>query len=294
LAREGVDIQVQRAATEREEADRAVQEPAKHEADANEGSTIENMFYAWIVDGVRRKDGNAMLLRMLKADVLPVVGAIAVKEVTEHRLRAALRKMVDRSVNRSAVMTYANLVQMFACAHKRQPWRKLMVDGDPMDLIEIDKIVAPGYDMDNYRDRVPAPDEIRELRDWMVRTQDKYDAAPNERVAPQPLEKTTEHGIWIMLLTLCRVGEMSMARWEHVNLTTGEWFFPKANVKDNVADLTVYLSLFSFEQFKALHAGQQGATALHASRLCKREARSVGDSRSEPPRNFERRTVIGY
>lgn len=258
LARDGVDIQVQRdeqrVATEREEAERAALERAKQEADGREGLTIENMFDAWIADGVRRKDGNAMLLRMFNADVLPAVGAIAIKDVTEHHLRAALRKMVDRGVNRSAVMTYANLVQMFAWAHKRQPWRKLMVEGDPMELIEIDKIVAPGYDMDNYRDRVLAPDEIRELRDLMVRMQDDYDAAPNKRVAPQPLEKTTQHAIWIMLSTLCRVGEMSMARWEQVDLIAGEWFIPKANVKDNVADLTVYLSPFSLEQFKALRA----------------------------------------
>lgn len=195
-----------------------------------------------------------MLLRMLKADVLPVVGVIAVKEVTEHHLRAALRKMVDCGVNRSAVMTYANLVQMFAWDHKRQPWRKLMVDGEPMALIEIDKVVAPGYDMEDHRDRVLVPDEISELRDLMLKMQEEYDAAPNKRVAPQPLEKTTQHGIWIMLSMICRVGEMSMARWEHVDLVAGKWFIPKANVKDNVADLTVYLSPFLLDQFKALHA----------------------------------------
>ena len=47
---------------------------------------------------------------------------------------------------------------------------------------------------------------------------------------------------------------MSMARWEHVDLAAGEWFLPKANVKDNVADLTVYLSPFALEQFVELHA----------------------------------------
>nr|WP_229261960.1 tyrosine-type recombinase/integrase [Duganella guangzhouensis] len=45
-----------------------------------------------------------------------------------------------------------------------------------------------------------------------------------------------------------------MARWEHVDLDAGEWFIPKANLKDNVANLTVYLSPFSLEQFKALRA----------------------------------------
>lgn len=230
-----------------------VQKLAAIEAARTLDLTVGDMFNTWITDGVRRKDGNAMLKRMFAVDVLPAIGAIAVKDVTEHHLRAVLRAMVDRGVNRSAVMQRNSLTQMFAWARKRQPWRKLMAEGDPMELIEIEKIVAPEYDMDNYRDRVLAPEEIRELRDLLARMQDQYDAAPNKRLADQPLEKTTQRAIWIMLSTLCRVGEMSKARWEHVDLAAGTWFLPKANVKDNVADLMVYLSPFALEQFAALH-----------------------------------------
>lgn len=233
----------------------------KGEADAAARSTVNidelavnDLFTTWLADGVRRKDGNAMLKRMFEADVLPAIGAIPVKDVTEHHLRAVLRAMVDRGVNRSAVMQRNSLTQMFAWARKRHPWRKLLVEGDPMELIEIEKIVAPEYDMDNYRDRVLSADEIRELRVLLHRMQAEYDEAPNKRLAPQPLEQTTQRGIWIMLSTLCRVGEMSMARWEHVDLVAGEWFLPKANVKDNVADLMVYLSPFALEQFKQLYA----------------------------------------
>ena len=186
--------------------------------------------------------------------MLPAISAIAVKDVTEHHLRAVLRAMVDRGVNRSAVMQRNSLTQMFAWARKRQPWRKLLVEGDPMELIEVEKIVVPEYDLDNYRDRVLSPDEIRELRVLLYRMRAEYDEAPNKRLAPQPLERTTERAIWIMPSTLCRVGEMTMVKWEHVDLAVGEWFLPKANVKDNVADLMVYLSPFALEQFKQLHA----------------------------------------
>ncbi len=91
--------------------------------------TVQDMFDAWIVDGVRRKDSNAMLKRMFATDVLPAIGAVAIKDVTEHHLRAVLRTMVERGVNRSAVMQRNSLTQMFAWARKRQPWRKLLVDG---------------------------------------------------------------------------------------------------------------------------------------------------------------------
>jgi len=258
LAREGIDVQVQkeeeRLAREKAAADAAVEHQRSLATAATDGLTISGMFEAWITDGVRRKDGNEQLKRMFKVDVLPAIGAIAVKDVTEHHLRGVLRTMVERGVNRSAVMVRNSLTQMFAWARKRQPWRKLLVEGDPMELIEIEKIVAPEYDMDNYRDRVLAPEEIRELHGLLARMREQYDAAPNKRLAAQPLEKTSERAIWIMLSTLCRVGEMTMARWEHVDLAAGEWFLPKANVKDNVADLTVYLSPFALEQFVELHA----------------------------------------
>lgn len=216
--------------------------------------TVKDMFEAWTTDGVRRKDGNAMLKRMFAADVQPAIGAVAVKDVTEHHLRAVLRAMVECGVNRSAVMQRNNLTQMFAWARKRQPWRKLLVDGDPMELIEIEKIVSPDYDIDDYKDRVLSHDEIRELHATITSMHTEHEAAPNKRIGRQPLAATTERAIWIMLSTLCRVGETSMARWEHVDLAAGTWFIPKENVKDNIADLIVYLSTFALDQFRQLHA----------------------------------------
>lgn len=225
---------------------------AQIEARRVEDLTVQDLFDSWIVDGVRRKDGNAALKRLFGADVLPKLGAIAIKDVTEHDVRMVLRALVDRGINRTAVIARNSLTQMFAWAQKRQPWRKLMVDGNPMDLIEIEKIVAPDYDMDNQSDRVLSAVEIVELRDLLQRGEDEYAAAPDKRRARQPVLKTTQLAIWIMLSTLCRVGELTMAKWEDVDLEAGEWFIPKANVKGSLADMRIYLSPFAREQFNAL------------------------------------------
>lgn len=258
LARQGIDIQLKLVHDAKIEAKRLAEEATaaaeQAERARSENLTLSQLYEAWITDGVRRKDGNAMLMRMFKADVLPAIGAIAVKELTEHDLRKVLRGMVERGVNRSSVMMRDNLVQMFGWARKRQPWRKLLAEGNPMDLIEIERIVSPEYNLDNYRDRVLSAVEIGELHSTLARQQAEYAAAPNKRIVPQPIEKHTQLAIWIMLSTLCRVGEMTMARWEDVDLVAGEWFLPKANVKDNVADLMVYLSPFALHQFKQLHA----------------------------------------
>lgn len=226
---------------------------AQIEARRVEDLTVQDLFDSWIVDGVRRKDGNAALKRLFGADVLPKLGAIAIKDLTEHDVRMVLRALVERGINRTAVIARNSLTQMFAWAQKRQPWRKLMVDGNPMDLIEIDKIVSPDYDMDNQSDRVLSAAEIVELRDLLKAGEEEYAAALDKRRARQPVLKTTQLAIWIMLSTLCRVGELTMARWEDVDLKAGEWFIPKANVKGSLADMRIYLSPFALEHFQALH-----------------------------------------
>lgn len=251
---EGIDPAVEKKIVRHNQQAEAVVNLAAIEAQRTADLTVHDLFDAWIKDGVRRKDGNAELRRQFGVCALPKIGSIPVKALTEHDLRAVLRALVERGVNPSAVILRNNLTQMFAWARRRQPWRKLLVEGDPMELIEIEKIVSPNYDLDNFRHRVLSDAEVTELHGIFVRRQAEYDAAPNKRVAPQPLEPMTQRAIWIMLSTLTRVGETAMARWEHVDLENGEWFIPKSNVKGNVSDLTIFMSTFTLKQFKQLHA----------------------------------------
>ncbi len=228
----------------------ALAEKARQRA---ENLLVGDLVDTWLRDGVRRADGNAELIRSFRADLLPFFGEIPVKELTEHDVRAVLRAIVARGTNRAAVVMRNNLTQLFAWARKRQPWRKLLVEGDPMELIEIEKIVSPEYDLDNQRDRVLAAEEIRELHSIFRKMRERYDSAVDKRVMTQPIEATTECAIWIMLSTMCRVGELTMARWEHVHLDSGEWLIPKENPKGKQSSLNVFLSSFALAQFRTLH-----------------------------------------
>jgi integrase len=218
-----------------------------------ENLVVADLFDAWLRDGVRRADGNAELIRSFNADLLPAIGTRPIRDLTEHDIRGVLRAFVARGTNRAAVVMRNNLTQMFAWARKRQPWRKLLVEGDPMDLIEIEKIVSPEYDLENQRDRILSSDEIRELHCIFRQMHERYDSAVDKRSTTQPIEATTECAIWIMLSTMCRVGELSMARWEHVNLDIAEWLIPKENTKGKQSSLIVFLSAFALAQFRALH-----------------------------------------
>jgi integrase len=256
LAREGIDFQVQqsqlRQADAKARADEKAAADEKREKEQTDNLSVQDLFTAWTTDGVRRKDGNAELQRSFKADLLPKIGNKPIKVLSEHDLREVLRTLVGRGVNRAAVVMRNNLMQMFAWAEKRQPWRRLLVDGNPMELIEIEKIVSPAFDMNNERDRILSADEIRELQEIFYRTQNDYNDAPNKRTTARPIELTTQCAIWIMLSTMCRVGETSMARWEHVDLDAGTWFIPKENVKGNLEKLDIFLSNFTLRQFRLL------------------------------------------
>jgi integrase len=85
------------------------------------------------------------------------------------------------------------------------------------------------------RDRVLSEAEIKQLA----------------RVLPKALGEIQQRAIWIMIATCCRVGEITSARWEHVDLETGVWKLP--NTK-NGKPFAIQLSDFALNQFKALRA----------------------------------------
>ncbi len=180
---------------------------------------------------------------------------------------ASIRAMYDAwladGVSRKDVNLSRDLMQMFDWAEKRQPWRRLLQEGNPTNLIEIERIVAADYDMSNIRTRVLSPGEIRELKAIFERTRAAYDNAPDKRKATRAVQAETQLALWICLSTCCRIGELLMTEWRHVDFNSATWFVPKENVKGSRGkqqDPLVFLSDFALEQFKTLHK-KSGDTA---------------------------------
>ncbi|TFW33602.1 tyrosine-type recombinase/integrase [Massilia horti] len=234
------------------EVEATIAEAARIEAD---NLPIRALYEAWILDGVSRSDGNAELRRCFEKDVLPAVGTKAVRHTTEGDLRVVLRAVIKRGAYRMASRLHSDLIQMFAWAEKRKPWRALMAEGNPAELIELNKLLPPGVNPDAERERVLSGEELRELRVKLDEMENLYVAAPagTKYSVDRPLKKETQLALWICLGTMCRIGELLMARWEHVDLATGEWLVPRENTKTK-AEWKVYLSPFALRQFKALHA----------------------------------------
>lgn len=205
---------------------------AKHDA---EDFTVQSLYDAWFPT-TRRKDEGAELTRSFKRDVLPVLGAIKLREIEEGHVRKLLEPIAATGTNRKAVVILNNLKQMFKWANGRKPW-KLLVD-DPTINLKADDITQRDYE-EVERERTLSESEIKQLA----------------KILPDAhLIKTTELSIWIVLACCTRIGETVMAEWKHVNLDTGVWFIPEANTKGEAPEHTVYLSDFAIAQFKALKA----------------------------------------
>lgn len=261
--KQGVNPNIKRDADRISERDRLQAVIAADTRRRAEDATLDQMVQAWLATGVLRKDGNTELRRVFEKDVLPRIGTKPVREVTEHDLRDILAAVASRGANRLAVTMLRDIRQVFAWAEKRQPWRRLLLDGNPAQLVRIETIVSRDYDLSNIRSRVLTGNEIRELRDIFKRMRERYEAAADKRKAVRPVQRETQCALWVSLATSCRIGELLMAQWKHLDFDAGTWFIPKANTKGSrgkTQDQLVWLSKFAQSQFATLQ-GLTGETA---------------------------------
>jgi integrase len=253
LARDGIDFQMLRVEAEQERVAAKAAEQAAKIAEETANASFRTLFETWLAEGVSRADDNAELRRTFEKDILPILGEIPAREISDTHLLHALRKVGrERGRGRTAERMLSETRQMFRWAIKRRPWRSILEQGNPAELVEVKQVVPKGYSP-GIVERTLSPDEIRELKHVFKEMQAEYDAADDKRVAVRPLRKESQLALWICLSTACRIGELLKARWKNVDLKRATWFIPGEDTKTKV-DWLVYLSDFALAQFKALHA----------------------------------------
>jgi integrase len=130
-----------------------------------------------------------------------------------------------------------------------------LIDGNPSELVEIKKLVPKGYTKE--RKRMLSIDEIKKLKFIFDSTAQSYLVAPSKYGTERPLKKEVQIAMWLCLSTICRIGELLMTEWKHVDFKERTWFIPAANTKGEQGaktDQLVYLSDFALDQFKQLQA----------------------------------------
>lgn len=253
--RKGIDPAAARKAAKIEAQAAIAATIAEAERQASDNKTVSDLFEEWLRDGVSRQDGNAELRRSFTKDVLPAIGDKPLRTVTEKDLLTVLRSVKARGLNRTVVIRSKDIGQMLRWAEKRRPWRTLMVDGNPADLIDVKKLIDNDYQ--EQRNRLLSPSEIQELQQIFTRLEQDYDALPaGQRYSGnRPVNSRVQCAVWICLSTLCRIGELLKSEWRHVDLDNGTWFIPadaSKGQKGKRQDHHVFLSTFALNQFKRL------------------------------------------
>lgn len=203
---------------------------AAEQAAAARRHTVATLFEEWHRKDVSsRKDGGSEVRRSFTKDVLPSIGNLYADEVTRRHIVDVLDEVLERGVNRYANVLLQSLRQMFRFAALRD-----IVSGDP--TFGLTKKLVGGAEDD--RDRVLSVEELRLLAV----------ALPESDLTPQ-----AQASVWIMLGTLCRVGELSRAQWADLDFENGTWRIPADHSKNGIEHL-IHLSPFVVDRFRDVAA----------------------------------------
>jgi integrase len=231
LLKTGVDPKLEKT-LERERMRK--QQLDEHEAltKLNARVTVNDLFTRWNdIDLINRKD-SAEIVRMFNKDVLPVIGALFVEDVRKGHVALVIDKLKVRGVNHLARNLLKLMRQMFRFAVSRD-----VIEFDPTSSLSVAKMTTKPTERDRTLNEV----EIRALARQL----------PDAHLLP-----STECAIWIALSTMCRIGELSKAKFSELDFEAKTWVIPESNSKNGKAH-TIYLSDFALEQFKQLKAISQ-------------------------------------
>jgi integrase len=189
--------------------------------------TVRDLFIRWCeIDLINRKD-IAEITRMFHKDVLPYLGDLFVEDVRKGHVTRVTDALLVRGVAHLARNILKLMRQMFRFAVDRD-----IIEFDPTASLGITKTTTKP----NERDRILSDLEIKAL---------------SRQLLDANLLKSTECAIWIALSTMCRIGELSKAKFSDIDLDLKTWIIPETNSKNGKAH-TIYLSDFTIEQFNIL------------------------------------------
>lgn len=249
-ARELLDKGVDPKAHEEEEraCERAAVESARIEHESRR--LFDDTVQTWAdLALVSRKDGGKETLRRLGKDVLPILADKELGKVTKAELLNILDKVKLRG-NVLANHLFGDLRQFFNWCYDRE-----LIEKHPLQGINKAKVGGAQPE----RDRVLGIDEIKMIKD---------------KLPDAHMERQTVLAIWLMLSTLARVGELTQARWEHIDMQAGTWIVPAGNSK-NAKEHTIFLSTFAqrhFEELKTINFWSDWCfpSTRHDGHLCLR------------------------
>ncbi len=223
------------------EAIQAEQRRLEHVAELGARMKVRDLFDKWEkTELIDRKDKGAEVRRMFEKDVFPTIGDMAAEDVRKGHVMAMVDKVKERGVSRMARVIFSLVRQMMRFAVDRD-----LIESDPTAAIRKEKAVGK----DAERDRVLSEAEIKQL----------------SKALPACVPNQIALAVWLMASTLCRVGELSKAKWADIDLENQRWRIP-ADVAKNEKEHIVALSAFAVEKFTELKALKLSTVWAYPSR----------------------------
>lgn len=237
----------------KEEANRAAATSAQ--AMEQMEKTVDDLFLDWkrVYLVAHRSDKGAFVESIYNFDIKAALGKMKAKDVRLPHIVQVIDTILARGVRRKANMVLSTMRQMF-----RHGLGRGIVETDP--TLGLSRNQAGGKE--TPVDRNLSFDEVVEL---------------NSKMPSTGLHPKMQAGLWLILATGARVGELLKAKWSDVDMDAGHWRIPIENAKNKTAHL-IHLSAFAATQLTVLaelrsavylFAGQKDKTHMSDKALSK-------------------------
>ncbi len=188
---------------------------------------VRGLAKAYLEDHVAKLASAKLAQAWIEKHILPTIGNKFIHEVTPADCIAVVERIKRRGAPAVARKVLEQLRGLFGYAVDRH-----LLTLNPAAQVRAAKIIG----VKQSRDRYLKTAEIKRF----LKALDAFPTSQSNRIAFK-----------LILLTLCRKGELVRARWEHIDLKRGEWRIPSANAK-NRNEHIVYLSHQARELFREL------------------------------------------
>ena len=197
--------------------------------------TVTELLDDWkrVYLAAHRKDGGKAVEDTINRDVIPVIGSMKAKDVRLPHIVKVIDRILERGARRTANQTLSLMRQMF-----RHGLGRGIVETDP--TLALSRKQAGGKETPVQRNLSFA--EITELQ---------------QKCEKAGLPDRIKAAIWLLLATGARVGELSNAKWSHIDEEERTWTIPAENSKNGRAHM-IHLSPLAMDQIAVLKAAKRG------------------------------------
>ena len=189
--------------------------------------TVRGLAKAYMADHLAGLASEKNATRWIENHILPNLGGKFLHEVTPADCVASVERIKRKGAPAVARKVLEQLRGIFSYAVDRH-----LLTINPAAQVRAAKIIGSKHS----RERVFSPAEIKRFFEVV----ESFSTSPGNRIAFK-----------LILLTLCRKGELVKTAWEHVDLERGEWRIPSENAK-NRSEHIVYLSRQAIGLFREL------------------------------------------